>query len=85
MESVNITLQISDPLFAEAKRFAAARGLTLREVVESGLRRVLEPQPPGAKRFRLRKVIFKGRGLAADADWNYIREMIYEGRGGRPR
>ena len=78
-------MEISDPLFAEAKRFAAARGLTLREVVETGLRRVLEPQGAGVKPFRLRKVTFQGRGLAADADWNSIREMIYDGRGGRPR
>ena len=28
----------NDPLFVAAKRFAAARGLTLREVVETGLR-----------------------------------------------
>ena len=79
------TVKIADPLFAEAKRFASARGLTLREVFETGLRRVLQPARPNAKPFRLRKVTFKGRGLAVDADWAVIREMSYEGRGGRPR
>jgi len=79
------TIEIADPLFTAAKRVAASRGRTLREVVEAGLRRVLEPEPTAAKPFRQRKVTFKGRGLAEDLDWNAIREMIYEGRGGRPR
>jgi len=46
---------------------------------------VLEPQQATTKPFRLRKVTFKGRGLAEDDDWNAIREKIYDGRGGRPR
>jgi len=82
---VKTTIEIADPLFTAAKRFAAVHGLTLREVVEAGLRRVLEPQQTTAKPFRLRKVTCKGRGLAEDLDWNSIREMIYEGRGGRPQ
>ena len=79
------TIEISDSLFIDAKRFAAARGLTLRQVVEAGLRRVLESQQAATRPFRLRKVTFKGTGLAEDDDWNSIREKIYEGRGGRPR
>lgn len=78
------TIEISDPLFAQAKRFASARGLTLREVVEAGLRRVLQEPPSRTKPFRLRKVTFRGRGLVTD-DWDAVRELIYEGRGGAPR
>ena len=47
------TVEISDALFREAKRYAAAHELTFREVLETGLRAVVEkkPAPPvGRKR-----------------------------------
>ena len=74
------TVEIPDALMAEAKKYAAARGLTLREVLEMSLRRTLD-QPGGKKTFRLRKTTFKGKGQLIH-DWETIRALIYEGRGG---
>ncbi len=75
------TVELPDGLLSEAKSYAAAHGLSLKQVLEAGLRQVL-----GARRktkpFRLRKHPFRGSGLATDADWPTIREKIYKGRGG---
>ncbi len=76
------TIEIADPLLKEAKRTASRQGTTVRALVEQGLRTVLaERRRPGT--FKLRRASFKGRGLqpgVADASWNRIREMAYEGR-----
>jgi hypothetical protein len=78
------TLEISDPLLREARKLAARERTTLRALVEQGLRRVLaekKRKPP----FRLRKASFNGRGLRpelADAGWDRLRDLSYEGRGG---
>ena len=76
------TVDIASPLFKEARQYASANGLTLRQVIETGLRRVLEAHKAQPAPFRLKKGAFKGEGLAADADWPAIRRRIYEGRGG---
>lgn len=78
------TIEIADALLRESKEYAAARGLTFREVVEEGLRKVLGTQRNEAQPFRLRKRTFKGRGLARGMEWERIRELIYQGRGGKP-
>ena len=75
------TVEIPDVLFTEAKRYAAARGLTFREVIETSLRRTLEQQRGTKKPFRLRKASFKGQGPVAGEDWETFRRLIYEGRG----
>ena len=75
------TVEIPNALFQEAKAYAAGRNLSLKEVIEAGLRRVLEESRVERKPFRLRDGSFRGRGIAADADWPTIRRMIYEGRG----
>ncbi len=78
------TLDISDPLLREARKIATRDRTTLRELVEQGLRKIVAERK--AKRpFRLRKVTFKGEGLVPelrDADWDKIRDLAYEGRGG---
>jgi hypothetical protein len=76
------TLEIPDPLLKEARKVAARENTTLRALVEQGLRQVVasRKEPP----FRLRKASFKGEGLhpdVADAGWDKIRDLIYEGRG----
>jgi hypothetical protein len=79
------TIEISDPLLRDARRLAARDGTTLRELVEQGLRRVVADKKKSKRPFKLRKASFKGRGLVpelADADWDTIRDLIYEGRGG---
>ena len=78
------TLDISDPLLREARKIAARERTTLRALVEQGLRRVLA-EKARKPAFRLRKASFKGRGLRpelADAGWDRLRDLAYEGRGG---
>jgi hypothetical protein len=77
------TLDISDPLLREARKMAARERTTLRALVEQGLRQVVAAKKEKTK-FRLRKASFKGRGLRpelADASWERIRDLAYEGRG----
>ena len=75
------TVEIPDALMAEAKKYASVRGLSFREVLEMSLRRTVEQQPAEKKPFRLRKTSFKGKGQLIH-DWETIRALIYEGRGG---
>lgn len=78
------TVEISDALLVEAKKIAAREGMTVRTLIEQGLRHALAGR---AKRghFKLRKASFKGHGLsvgARGASWQRLRELAYEGRGG---
>lgn len=51
VHDMKTTIELPDDLFREAKAQAALRGRKLKDMVEEGLRRVLdEPQPSGAKR-----------------------------------
>ncbi|MCK6555752.1 type II toxin-antitoxin system VapB family antitoxin [Candidatus Binatia bacterium] len=78
------TIQIPDSLFNEARRLANRENTTLKSLVEQGLRRIIA-EHKSAEPFRLRKVGFKGRGLnpgLAEAAWEQIRDLSYEGRGG---
>jgi hypothetical protein len=78
------TLDISDRLLREARKIATRDRTTLRALVEQGLRKIIAERK-GARSFRLRKVTFKGQGLVPelrDADWDKIRDLAYEGRGG---
>jgi Arc/MetJ family transcription regulator len=77
------TIDIADPLLARAKQVAAAEGVTLRELVEDGLRQVLEERERRPA-FRLRRATFRGHGLqpdVAEGSWQRIRDLAYEGRG----
>jgi hypothetical protein len=80
------TIQIADSLFREARRVAREERTTLRALVEEGLRRAIsERRSRRRKRFRLRRVTFKGRGLQphlAGATWDQILDISFEGRGG---
>ena len=78
------TIEISDPLLRQARKLAEREGVTLRALVERGLRRVVAETKPGAP-FKLRRASFKGRGLQDDvrgASWSRLRDLAYEGRGG---
>ena len=75
------TVEIPDALFTEVKKYAAAHGLTFRELIETSLRHTLEKQSSARKPFRLRKVILKGKGERI-RDGDTIRALIYQGRGG---
>jgi hypothetical protein len=75
------TVELPDALLLGAKRYAAAHGQTLKEVIEAGLRDVLASDRSGRRPFRLKRGAFQGKGLAQDLDWKQIRGKIYEGRG----
>lgn len=78
------TVEISDALLDEARKVAARDGTSLRTLIEQGLRQAVSASKP-KRAFRLRKASFKGRGLSTAAkglDWQQLRELSYEGRGG---
>jgi hypothetical protein len=78
------TVELADPLLAEAKRVARKERTTLRALLEQGLRRVLDERRATGKPFRLKDCSVPGTGLhpdAGDGSWERIRDMIYEGHG----
>lgn len=78
------TVQIPDTLFEEARKVAQRERITLKALIEEGLRRIIADRKRRTA-FRLRKASFKGNGLRPDlegASWEKIRELTYEGRGG---
>jgi hypothetical protein len=77
---VKTTIELPDALLIEAKKHAAAHGLTLKEVMEAGLRKILASDAARGK-FRLRKCSVGGEGLVRDFTWPEIRDEIYKGRG----
>ena len=77
------TIELSDELANAAKTYAAEHKITLRSLVERGLREVMrvDRQRSG---FKLRDASVGGRGLQAEfreADWSRIRDAVYKGRG----
>jgi hypothetical protein len=78
------TIDIADPLLERAKRLAARRGTTLKQVVEEALRDALHAESKAAPRVRLVTHTFRGHGLRAGLswdDWSALRDLAYEGRG----
>ena len=78
------TVEIADPLLREARKLALREGVTLREIVERGLRHIVTEAKPGGP-FKLRRATFKGTGLqpgVREGSWERLRDLIYEGRGG---
>ncbi len=78
------TIDIADSLLKEAREVAAKRHLTLRTLVEQGLRDILARQEL-KEEFKLRKASFKGKGLQNEfrgESWDKIREAAYEDHGG---
>jgi len=78
------TIEITDDLAIKAKKFAARHGLTLRAIIEDGLRMLLSSEAQQAA-FQLRDASVNGRGLQPefrDQEWSTLRRAAYEGRGG---
>ena len=78
------TIDIADKLLSDAKRVAAREGVSVRSLVEAGLRGEIARRKRGARPFKLRRASFDGLGLLPDvqaASWDRLREMAYEGRG----
>jgi hypothetical protein len=81
--SMKTTVEIADKLLKAAKSTAAARGTTLRDLIERGLRHEIDADR--VTPFALTDASFAGSGThqgVDEGDWSTIREMIYKGRGG---
>ncbi len=79
------TVELSDHLALEAKRYAARHGMTLRAVIENGIRSTLRGEGEALQRFTLRDASVDGAGLQAefrDESWSRMREAAYGRRGG---
>jgi hypothetical protein len=79
------TVEISDALLEETKKIAARENVTVRTLIEQGLRQVLAQRKQRRWPFRLRRATFKGQGLSAEARSagpERLGELTYEGRGG---
>jgi hypothetical protein len=76
------TIEISDPLLAEAKALASREKTTLRALIEEGLRDVLRRKSAG-KPFKLKDCSFGSGGLTpefeAKGGWSKLREAAYPG------
>lgn len=75
------TIEISDAILERAKAVAAREGITLRALVEDGLRQVLRSRRAGV--FKLRDAAVDGNGLTPefqDASWEKLRDAAYEQR-----
>jgi hypothetical protein len=80
------TIDVPDALFVRAKKLALAKGLTFREAVLEGVRIVIERERAAPRpAFRLPDASFGEGGVVpgvAETDWDRIRDLVYEGRGG---
>jgi hypothetical protein len=75
------TVEIPDGLFSEVKRYAHDHNVSMREIFETGLRKVIAEEKSHPKPFRLGKGSFRGTGMAKDYSWPELRAIAYEGRG----
>ena len=77
------TVELSDSLLAEARRVARREGLTLKAMIELGLRRALAERKH-RRDFSLRDASVPGEGLAAEVKaggWEAVRDLAYRERG----
>jgi hypothetical protein len=78
------TIDISDSLLQEAKKLAAQKQITMRSIIEQGLREMMVRYRTD-QNFKLRKASFRGRGLQGEfrgEGWEKLRSAAYEGHGG---
>lgn len=78
------TIEISDDLMKKAKALAAKRHITLRAVIERGIRTTLQEERK-AELFSLPDRSVDGNGLQEgfrDKPWSDVRHAAYEGHGG---
>jgi hypothetical protein len=78
------TIDIADALLARAKRLAAQRETTLKQVIEDALREELRKGARSRPQPRLVTHSVRGRGLRPGLswdDWQTMRDLAYEGRG----
>ena len=70
---MKITVNIADPLFRRAKEHCIGKGISMRELIETGLRTALDPFMETTP-FHLKPFGFRGEGQIVQ-DWSTIREM----------
>jgi len=72
------TIELRDGLAHQARQVAREQGVSVRELIEAGLRAELARRttPPAAVEFRLRTV--GGSGLRPEVDPSQLRERAYE-------
>jgi hypothetical protein len=78
------TIVLPDDLFAQVKRTADARGITIKSLIELAIRDALTAEEGTRPEFRLRDCSVGGEGPTPefrDGDWATLRRAIYEGRG----
>jgi hypothetical protein len=78
------TIDIADSLLARARRLAARRNTTLKQIIEDALREALRDEGRARSAVTLSTHTFRGRGLQRGLswdDWNVLRDLAYEGRG----
>jgi hypothetical protein len=81
---VKTTIELSDALHAQARRYAGAHRMTMKALIEQGLRKVMAEKKSEPK-FKLGDGSVGGNGLTPEfqnATWKQIRDACYEGRGG---
>lgn len=79
------TVDIADSLFRQAKAAVEDGGVTMRQLIEDGLRGVLAKRRSALKKpFRLGKLPTQGGGLRQGfehASWQQMLDESYRGRG----
>lgn len=84
VSNMKTTIDVADALLREAREVATRDHTTLKDLVQEGLRRVLDERRPRRQAFRLRLVEPGSGGFQpefADGDWQRMRDEIYRGRG----
>lgn len=80
------TIDMGSSLFAQLRDFAHKHHTTMRAVIERALRDLFDKETQESKKpFVLKDGSFGGSGYVEginEGDWDKIREIIYEGRGG---
>ena len=74
------TIELPDELLRKARAFAARRKITLRSLIERGIRQVLREDGVQGT-FKLRDASVGGNGIHKEyeaADWARIREAAYK-------
>jgi hypothetical protein len=78
------TVEIAEDLFARSRDVAQREGITLRALIEEGLRTALAMRERKAP-YRWPDLSVPGEGLApeiAEGSWELLRDRIYSGQGG---
>jgi hypothetical protein len=74
------TMDINDALLEAAREIVERDGVTMRSLVEEGLRYMVAERRAYCAVFTLRDAAFEGKGLRAelvDAPWERIRDLAY--------